>query len=80
MPKSNYQVSNFAELQFVTLVVREGLQNLTSPHFVSLSEHSNFENRTKLAESRALERNEPFGEECAGSADWKSGTRIRNDC
>jgi hypothetical protein len=32
-------------------------------HFTSVSKHSSFENRTESAESRGLERNEPFGEE-----------------
>lgn len=31
--------------------------------FISLSKHSNLENRTESVESRAPERNEPFGEE-----------------
>jgi hypothetical protein len=30
---------------------------------ISISKHSNFENRTKFAESRAPERTEPFREE-----------------
>jgi hypothetical protein len=45
------------------LPVREELQNPISSEFISVSKHSNFENRTVSAESRALERNEPFGEE-----------------
>jgi hypothetical protein len=32
-------------------------------HLISLSKHSNFENRTESAESRALERRRRFGEE-----------------
>jgi hypothetical protein len=36
---------------------------------ISLWKHSNFENRTESAESRALERNGRFGEERGGSAD-----------
>jgi hypothetical protein len=51
------------------LPVREELHNPISLQFISLSKHSNFENRTESAESRALERNEPFGEEGADSAD-----------
>jgi hypothetical protein len=31
--------------------------------FISLSKYSNLENRTEAAESRAPERNGPFGEE-----------------
>jgi hypothetical protein len=46
-----------------TLLVREELQNPISSEFISASKHSNFENRTESAESGALERNEPFGEE-----------------
>jgi hypothetical protein len=34
-----------------------------SLEFINISKHSNFENRTEFAESRAPERNEPFGEE-----------------
>jgi hypothetical protein len=44
------------------LPVREELQNPISSELTSVSKHSNFENRTESAESRALERNEPFGE------------------
>jgi hypothetical protein len=44
-------------------LVRKELQNPLSFGFISISEHSNFENRTVFAESRGLERNEPFGEE-----------------
>ena len=51
------------------LPAREDLQNPTSSEFISRSKHSNFENRTEYAESRALERIEPFGEEWAGSTD-----------
>jgi hypothetical protein len=40
-----------------------GLQNLILLKFISLSKSSNFGNRTESAESRALERIEPFGEE-----------------
>jgi hypothetical protein len=36
--------------------------NPMSLKLVSLSKRSNFENRTESAESRAPERNEPFGE------------------
>jgi hypothetical protein len=43
--------------------VRKELQNPISFGFISISKHSNFENCTVLAESRAAERNEPFGEE-----------------
>jgi hypothetical protein len=50
------------------LPAREDLQNPISSKFISRSKHSNFENRTESAESRALERIEPFGEEWAGSA------------
>ena len=56
-----------------SVVVRVELQNPTSQRFISLSKHTNFENRTKSAESRAPEINGPFGEEIAGSADLKSG-------
>jgi hypothetical protein len=45
------------------LPVQKELQNPVSLRFVSLSKHSNFENRTESAESRASERNGPFGEE-----------------
>jgi hypothetical protein len=47
----------------ILLPVREKLQNRISSEFISCSKHSNFENRTESAESRALERIEPFGEE-----------------
>ena len=43
--------------------------NPIASEFTSVSKHSNFENRTESAESRAPERNEPFGEEGADSAD-----------
>jgi hypothetical protein len=45
------------------LPVREELQNPISLNSISISKHSNFENRTEFAESRAPERTEPFGEE-----------------
>ena len=45
------------------LPVREELQNPISLQFISLSKHSDFENRTESVESRAPERNWPFGEE-----------------
>jgi hypothetical protein len=51
------------------LPVREELQNPISSEFINVSKHSNFENRTESAESRALERSEPFGEEWADSSD-----------
>ena len=35
---------------------------------------------TESAESRALERTEPFGEEWACSAVWKSGAQMGNRC
>jgi hypothetical protein len=59
------------------LPARQDLQNLISSKFISRSKHSNFENRTESAESRALERIEPFGEEW-GALPFKSGTQIRN--
>lgn len=62
------------------LPVREELQNHIASEFTSGSKRSNFENRTDSAESRALERNEPFGEEGADSADLRSGAQIRNRC
>jgi hypothetical protein len=52
------------------LPAREDLQNPISSEFINTSKHSNFENRTESAESRDLERIEPFGEEWSGSADW----------
>jgi hypothetical protein len=51
------------------LPVREEPQNPASLEFITLPNHSNFENRTEPAESRAPERNGPFGEERAVSAD-----------
>jgi hypothetical protein len=51
------------------LPVRGELQNLIASEFTSVSNHSKFENRTESAESRVLERNDPFGEEGADSAD-----------
>ena len=45
------------------LACQRELQNPVSLELISLSKHSNFENRTESAESRAPERNEPFGEE-----------------
>jgi hypothetical protein len=51
------------------LPAREDLQNLISSEFISGSKHANFKNRTESAQSRALERIAPFGEEWAGSAD-----------
>jgi hypothetical protein len=50
------------------LPAREDLQNPISSEFISSSKHSNFENRTESAESRALERIGPFGEEWSGFA------------
>jgi hypothetical protein len=50
------------------LPAREDLQNPISSELISHSKHSNFENRTESAESRALEKIEPFGEERAGLA------------
>jgi len=44
------------------LAVREELQNPISSEFISASKHSNFENRTESAESRAPERDGAFGE------------------
>ena len=43
------------------LPVREELQNPIALEFTSVSKHSNFENRTESAESRALERNDTNG-------------------
>jgi hypothetical protein len=45
------------------LPLRKEPQNPVSLKFMSLSKHLNFENRTESAESRASERNGPFGEE-----------------
>jgi hypothetical protein len=45
------------------LPAREDLQNPISSEFITPSKYSNFENRTDSAESRALERIKPFGEE-----------------
>ena len=42
--------------------VREKRQNLLPPKFITYSKRSNFENRTEWMESRASERNGPFGE------------------
>jgi len=44
-------------------------QNPSSLRLLSLSKHSNFENRNGFAESRASEKNGPFGEETADPAD-----------
>jgi hypothetical protein len=46
-----------------------GYRTPVSMAFISLSKHSNLENRTESAESRAQERNGPFGEERADFAD-----------
>jgi hypothetical protein len=54
------------------------IRNPTSQPFISLSKHTNFENRTKSAESRAPEINGPIGEERAGFADLKSGVQMKN--
>jgi hypothetical protein len=43
-------------------LVREEQQNLFPLKFMTNSKRSNFENRTKWIESRASERNGPFGE------------------
>jgi hypothetical protein len=51
------------------LPVREELQNPFSSEFISVLKHSNFENRTEPVESRALERNEPFGEKWGDPAE-----------
>jgi hypothetical protein len=51
------------------LPVREELQIPFSSEFISLLKHSNFENRTEPVESRALERNEPFGEKWGDPAE-----------
>jgi hypothetical protein len=50
-------------------LVQEELQNPISLKFIILSKHSNFENRTESAESRAPERNGAFGEELAAIPD-----------
>jgi hypothetical protein len=47
------------------LACREDLQNPILSEFIGRSKYSNFENRTESAESRALEKNGPFGEERA---------------
>jgi hypothetical protein len=54
------------------LACPRGVANPISSEFINVSKHSNFENRTESAESRALERNEPFGEEWADSSEEKS--------
>ena len=59
--------------------VREKRQNLFPLKFISSSERSNFKNRTEWKESRASERNGPFGEQYAGSADRECG-ELRNRC
>jgi hypothetical protein len=43
-------------------LVRQKLQNLFPSKLISNSKRSNFENRTGSVESRASERNGPFGE------------------
>jgi hypothetical protein len=43
--------------------VRKKRQNLFPLKFISNSKRSNFENRTEWMESRASERNGPFGEQ-----------------
>jgi hypothetical protein len=63
----------FVGIELLALDVREKLQRPISSEFISASKHSNFENRTESAESGALERNEPFGEEWADPADQKFG-------
>jgi len=45
------------------LACPRGFAEPHSSEFISRSKHSNFENRTEYAESRALERIEPFGVE-----------------
>jgi hypothetical protein len=47
---------------------------------ISCSKRSNFEDRTESVKSRASERNGPFGEKQADSADQESGAEIRNRC
>jgi hypothetical protein len=42
--------------------VQEEPQNLFLLNFISHSKHSDFENRTESGESRAPEKNGPFGE------------------
>ena len=51
------------------LACSRGVADPIALEFISVSKHSNFENRTESAESRALEKNELFGEEGADSAD-----------
>jgi hypothetical protein len=59
---------------------REDLQNFISSEFTSRSKHLNFKNRTERAECRALERMSHSEKNGPGSADWKSGTQIKNRC
>jgi hypothetical protein len=57
-----------AILDIDALACPRGATEPNSLDFKSVSKHSNFENRTESAKSRALERIEPFGEEWAASA------------
>ena len=50
------------EIRFARLSKRS-YRTPISLAFISLSEHSNLKNRTEFAQSKAPERNEPFGEE-----------------
>jgi hypothetical protein len=55
-------------------------QNIVPMKFLSRSRCSNFGDRAEWMESRASERNGPFGEQKASSADRESGAKMRNRC
>jgi hypothetical protein len=56
------EIANLAIRNRVLLPVRRNYKTRISLEFISISKHSNFENRTESAESRASEKNGPFGE------------------
>ncbi len=60
--------------------VQEKPQNLFPSKFLSSSKHSNLKNRTESKESRASERNGPFGEQQADTADQGFIAQRRNRC
>lgn len=74
---SNLDMANWTRM---LSPVREEPQNRFSVKFVGPSKRWNFENRTESTESRALERNGPFGEYWARPAEKESGVQMRNRC
>jgi hypothetical protein len=59
-------------------LIREKRPKRFPSTLINCSKRANFENRTESVESRASERNGPFGEQKAGTAERQSRAQIAN--